>query len=189
MASNTISREPTFGRGNGFLTLVLRNPGKKAGGGVPSGTGTFSSVVARNAIGFIVDTRSASGLAALLIGDSSTTPMAGAASGSTTAVGMSSEGWLCHHCASITVPPDACGKAFVGTDDGSGDSGFSSSSTSTTGALSGSDASPNVTGASNTSPQRPQRTHPSEMRSWSGTTLKVVAQTGQRVVRLMGDRF
>ena len=39
--------------------------------------------------------------------------------------------------------------------------------------------------ASNTWLQRPQRTQPSEMRSWSRTTLKVVVQDGQRVTRLM----
>jgi len=39
--------------------------------------------------------------------------------------------------------------------------------------------------ASNTCWQWPQRTQPAAMRSWSGTTLKVVAQAGQRVIRLM----
>ena len=39
--------------------------------------------------------------------------------------------------------------------------------------------------ASNTSEQCPQRTHPSEIFSWSGTTLNIVPQAGQRVVKLM----
>ena len=41
--------------------------------------------------------------------------------------------------------------------------------------------------ASNTSLHWPQRTHPSEMRNWSATTLKVVAQDGQRVIWLISD--
>ena len=40
--------------------------------------------------------------------------------------------------------------------------------------------------ASNTNWQCPQRTHPSEMRNWSATTLNRVPQDGQRVVWLMG---
>ena len=40
--------------------------------------------------------------------------------------------------------------------------------------------------ASNTCWQLPQRTHPSEMRNWSATTLNRVPQDGQRVVWLMG---
>ena len=39
--------------------------------------------------------------------------------------------------------------------------------------------------ASNTSEQCPQRTHPSAIFSWSGTTLNIVPHTGQRVVKLM----
>jgi hypothetical protein len=39
--------------------------------------------------------------------------------------------------------------------------------------------------ASNTSAQRPQRTQPLDILSWSGTTLKMVSQAGQRVLRLM----
>ena len=39
--------------------------------------------------------------------------------------------------------------------------------------------------ASNTCLQRPQRTRPEEIRSWSGTTLNKVAQTGQRVISAM----
>ncbi len=39
--------------------------------------------------------------------------------------------------------------------------------------------------ASNTSAQWPQRTQPSEILSWSGTTLNIVPQAGQRVIRLM----
>ena len=41
--------------------------------------------------------------------------------------------------------------------------------------------------ASNTSLHWPQRTHPSEMRNWSATTLKVVAQDGQRVIWLISE--
>jgi hypothetical protein len=40
--------------------------------------------------------------------------------------------------------------------------------------------------ASKTCWQCPQRTHPSEMRNWSATTLNIVAQDGQRVIWLMG---
>ena len=40
--------------------------------------------------------------------------------------------------------------------------------------------------ASNTFLQCPQRTHPSEIRSWSGTTLNKVAHDGQRVIWLIG---
>jgi hypothetical protein len=43
--------------------------------------------------------------------------------------------------------------------------------------------------ASNTSLHWPQRTHPSEMRNWSATTLKVVAQDGQRVIWLISERL
>jgi hypothetical protein len=43
--------------------------------------------------------------------------------------------------------------------------------------------------ASNTSWQWPQRTQPAEMRNWSGTTLNIVAQAGQRVIRLMVRRL
>ncbi len=43
--------------------------------------------------------------------------------------------------------------------------------------------------ASNTSLHWPQRTHPSEMRNWSATTLKVVAQDGQRVIWLISNRL
>lgn len=39
--------------------------------------------------------------------------------------------------------------------------------------------------ASNTSLHWPHRTHPSEMRNWSATTLKEVAQDGQRVIWLI----
>ncbi|MCY1532979.1 hypothetical protein D9M68_682810 [compost metagenome] len=39
--------------------------------------------------------------------------------------------------------------------------------------------------ASNTSAQWPQRTQPSEIFNWSGTTLNIVPQAGQRVVKLM----
>jgi hypothetical protein len=39
--------------------------------------------------------------------------------------------------------------------------------------------------ASNTSLHWPQRTHPSDMRNWSATTLKEVAQDGQRVIWLI----
>ena len=39
--------------------------------------------------------------------------------------------------------------------------------------------------ASNTSLHWPQRTHPSDMRNWSATTLKDVAQDGQRVIWLI----
>ena len=39
--------------------------------------------------------------------------------------------------------------------------------------------------ASNTSEQCPQRTQPSEIFNWSGTTLNIVPQAGQRVVKLM----
>ena len=62
-------------------------------------------------------------------------------------------------------------------------------SAASTGAGAASGASCRSTVASNTSLQRPQRTHPSEMRSWSRTTLKVVAQAGQRVTRLMRRRL
>lgn len=41
--------------------------------------------------------------------------------------------------------------------------------------------------ASKTSVQCPQRTQPSEMRSWSGTTLNMVSQAGQRVIKLMRE--
>ena len=41
--------------------------------------------------------------------------------------------------------------------------------------------------ALNTSLHWPQRTHPSEMRNWSATTLKVVAQDGQRVIWLISE--
>jgi hypothetical protein len=40
--------------------------------------------------------------------------------------------------------------------------------------------------ASNTSLQCPQRTQPSEIFSWSGTTRNIVPQAGQLVIRLMG---
>ena len=43
--------------------------------------------------------------------------------------------------------------------------------------------------ASNTSWQWPQRTQPAEMRNWSGTTLNMVVQDGQRVIRLMVRRL
>ena len=43
--------------------------------------------------------------------------------------------------------------------------------------------------ASNTSLQCPQRTQPPEMRNWSGTTLNMVVQAGQRVIRLMVRRL
>ena len=33
--------------------------------------------------------------------------------------------------------------------------------------------------------QWPQRTQPSEILSWSGTTLNIVPQAGQRVIRLI----
>ena len=39
--------------------------------------------------------------------------------------------------------------------------------------------------ASNTSLHWPQRTHPSDMRNWSATTLKEVEQDGQRVIWLI----
>lgn len=39
--------------------------------------------------------------------------------------------------------------------------------------------------ASKTSAQRPQRTQPLEILSWSGTILKTVSQAGQRVLRLI----
>ena len=40
--------------------------------------------------------------------------------------------------------------------------------------------------ASNISPHCPHRTHPSEIRSWSGTTLNIVSHAGHRVIRLIG---
>ena len=43
--------------------------------------------------------------------------------------------------------------------------------------------------ASKTSAQWPQRTQPSEILSWSGTTLNIVPQAGQRVIRLMSQRL
>ena len=43
--------------------------------------------------------------------------------------------------------------------------------------------------ASNTSEQWPQRTQPSEIFSWSGTTLNIVPQAGQRVIRLMSEEL
>jgi hypothetical protein len=39
--------------------------------------------------------------------------------------------------------------------------------------------------ASKTSAQLPQRTHPSDMRNWSATTLNWVEQAGQRVIWLI----
>jgi hypothetical protein len=39
--------------------------------------------------------------------------------------------------------------------------------------------------ASKTSAQRPHRTQPFDILSWSGTILKTVSQAGQRVLRLM----
>jgi hypothetical protein len=43
--------------------------------------------------------------------------------------------------------------------------------------------------ASNTSLQWPQRTQPSEIFSWSGTTRNMVPQAGQLVIRLMSPRL
>ncbi len=43
--------------------------------------------------------------------------------------------------------------------------------------------------ASKTSLHWPQRTHPSEMRNWSATTLKEVEQDGQRVIWLISGRL
>src|SRR3954470_184155 len=43
--------------------------------------------------------------------------------------------------------------------------------------------------ASNTSEQWPQRTQPSEIFSWSGTTRNIVPQEGQLVIRLMRRPF
>jgi hypothetical protein len=43
--------------------------------------------------------------------------------------------------------------------------------------------------ASNTSLQWPQRTQPSEIFSWSGTTRNIVPQAGQLVIRLMSPRL
>ena len=52
-------------------------------------------------------------------------------------------------------------------------------------ALGGGTASWSCADASKISLHWPQRTQPSEMRSWSGTTLNIVLQAGQRVIRLM----
>ena len=43
--------------------------------------------------------------------------------------------------------------------------------------------------ASKTSLQWPQRTQPSEIFSWSGTTRNIVPQAGQLVIRLMSPRL
>jgi hypothetical protein len=39
------------------------------------------------------------------------------------------------------------------------------------------------------SPHWPHRTQPSEMRSWSGTTLNIVWHAGHRVIRLIAVRL
>jgi hypothetical protein len=52
-----------------------------------------------------------------------------------------------------------------------------------------SDSSRRSAVASKISAQWPQRTQPSEILSWSATTLNIVPQTGQRVIRPMKGRF
>ena len=59
----------------------------------------------------------------------------------------------------------------------------------TSGSIGGGGAATRCAAASNTSLHCPQRTQPSEMRSWSATTLNWVAQAGQRVIWLICGRL
>jgi hypothetical protein len=70
---------------------------------------------------------------------------------------------------------------------GTGNGGGRTSVRETSGSSGAGGAARRWADASKTSLHWPQRTHPSEMRNWSATTLNVVEQDGQRVIWLISE--
>ena len=151
--------------------LAARNAGTAGSGTASTGSGAASNVP---------DVAGADESAA---SSENSTPLSKGEAGAGAAEAVTpSAGWDCE---GGTWPQARAVSAWRTTGAGGGRTSVNDTSGNSGGGAAGS----RCAAASKTSLHWPHRTQPSEMRSWSATTLKEVEQDGQRVIWLISERL